>query len=157
MKKWTYVALALAFTSPAAYAQTPTPSTSAAQTMTSIPADSVTVTHWYKQNVYDPSDGKIGEIMDVLVDHDGKVTTMIVGIGGFLGAGEKDVAVPFNAVQVKTKDNNRWYLVMNATKDQLKNAKGYKYDRNAMTWIPEDSAATTGSGANPNRPANPNR
>jgi hypothetical protein len=89
MNKWTYVALALAFASPAAYAQTPTPSTSAAQTMTSVPADSVTVTHWYKQNVYDPNDSKIGEIMDVLVDHDGKIATMIVGIGGFLGAGEK--------------------------------------------------------------------
>jgi hypothetical protein len=46
---------------------------------------------------------------------------------------------------------------MNATKDQLKNAKGFKYDRNAMTWIPEDSAATTGSGANPNRTPGPNR
>src|SRR5213079_1139072 len=130
MNKWTYVALALALASPAAYAQNTTPGTSAGQIMTSIPADSVTVTHWYKQNVYDPNDSKIGEIMDVLVDHDGKVTTMILGIGGFLGAGEKDVAVPFNAVQVKTKDNNRWYLVMNATKDQLKNAKGFKYDRN---------------------------
>jgi PRC-barrel domain len=58
---------------------------------TNLPADSVTVTHWYKQNVYDPSDNKIGEIMDVLVDRDGKVTAVIVGVGGFLGAGEKDV------------------------------------------------------------------
>ncbi|MGZ3347537.1 MAG: hypothetical protein ACXU89_01165 [Xanthobacteraceae bacterium] len=58
-------------------------------------------------------------------------------------------AVPFNAVQVTTKDNNKWYLVMNATKDALKSAKGFKYDRNAMTWIPEDVPATTGTPANP--------
>src|SRR5262245_58985894 len=57
----------------------------AAQIHTSLPAESATVTHWYKQNVYDPSDNKIGEIMDVLVDRDGKITALIVGVGGFLG------------------------------------------------------------------------
>jgi sporulation protein YlmC with PRC-barrel domain len=109
----------------------------------------VTVTHWYKQNVYDPSDNKIGEIMDVLVDRDGKVTALIVGVGGFLGAGEKDVAVPFNSVRATTKDNNKYYLVMNSTKDALKSAPGFKYDRNAMTWLPENAPATTGSPAAP--------
>ena len=103
------------------------------------------MTHWYKQSVYDPSDNKIGEIMDVLVDRVGKATALIIGVGGFLGAGEKDVAVPFDAVQVTTKGNNKYYLVMNATKDALKSAKGFKYDRNAMTWMPEDATATTGN------------
>src|SRR4249920_2701294 len=47
---------------------TPTPQVGpAAQILTSLPGDALTVTHWYKQNVYDPSDNKIGEIMDVLV------------------------------------------------------------------------------------------
>ena len=131
---------------PAAPRQTPGP---AAQIHTTLPADSVTVTHWYKQNVYDPADNKIGEIMDVLVDRDGKVTALIVGVGGFLGMGEKDVAVPFNLVRATTKDNNKYYLVMNSTKDSLKSAKGFKYDRNAMTWLPEDAPATTGSPAAP--------
>jgi hypothetical protein len=62
------------------------------------------------------------------------------GSGGlfFLGMGEKDVAVPFNAVHVTNKNNNKWYLVMNSTKDALKSAKGFKYDRNATTWVPEE-------------------
>ena len=47
---------------------------SPAQTLTSIPTEGVTVTHWYKQNVYDSNDSKIGEIMDVLVDRSGKAT-----------------------------------------------------------------------------------
>jgi hypothetical protein len=81
----------------------------------------------------------------VLVDRSGKATGLIIGVGGFLGAGEKDVAVPFNAVQVTNKNNNKWYLVMNATKDSLKNAKGFKYDRSAMTWVPEEGSATTGT------------
>jgi hypothetical protein len=60
-------------------------------------------------------------------------------------------AVLFHSVQVKTKDNNKWYLVMESTKDQLKNAKGFKYDRNAMSWIPEKSSSTTGSGNKPRK------
>jgi sporulation protein YlmC with PRC-barrel domain len=152
MKKLVYASALFALMTTVASAQAPAPRQSAgpaAQIMTSIPSDSATVTHWYKQSVYDPSDSKIGEIMDVLIDKSGKVTALIVGVGGFLGMGEKDVAVPFDAVKATTKDNNKWYLVMNSTKDALKSAKGFKYDRNAMTWIPEDAPATTGSPAAP--------
>jgi hypothetical protein len=54
-----------------------------------------------------------------------------------------------------TKDSNKHYLVMNSTKDALKNAKGFKYDRTNMTWIPEEQPATTGSPAAPaQRPVN---
>jgi sporulation protein YlmC with PRC-barrel domain len=153
MTKLAYAALALALATTTASAQAPQSAPrqggAAAQILSSIPADSVTVTHWYKQNVYDPGDNKIGEIMDVLVERDGKVTALIIGVGGFLGMGEKDVAVPFNAVRATTKDNNKWYLVMNSTKDALKSAKGFKYDRSAMTWIPEDAPATTGTPSAP--------
>ena len=151
--KLSYAALALALASTTASAQAPQTAQRqnipAAEIMTSLAGESVTVTHWYKQNVYDPGDNKIGEIMDVLVERDGKVTGLIIGVGGFLGMGEKDVAVPFNAVRVTSKDNNKWYLVMNSTKDALKSAKGFKYDRNAMTWMPEDAPATTGTPAAP--------
>ena len=146
MTKLACAPLALAFATAAA-AQTPGP-TGTAQTMPVIPNNSMTVTEWYKQNVYDSQDNKIGEIMDVLLDQEGKVNALIIGVGGFLGVGEKDVSVPFYAVQVKSK-NNKPYLVMNATKDQLKSAKGFKYDRNATTWIPEESTGTTGQGALP--------
>ena len=102
-----------------------------------MPTGSVTVTDWYKQSVYDPNDKKIGEVMDVLVDKSGRVSSLIIGVGGFLGAGEKDVAVPFDAVQITNKNNNKWYLVMNTTKDELKTAPGFKYDRNSTTWVPD--------------------
>jgi sporulation protein YlmC with PRC-barrel domain len=151
------LALATATASAQAPKAAPTQGGPPAQTLTSIPSDSVTITHWYKQNVYDPADNKIGEIMDVLVDREGKVTTLIVGVGGFLGMGEKDVAVPFKAVQVTSKNNNKWYLVMNTTKDALKNAKGFKYDRNAMTWMAEDTPATTGTPSSPAPSPRPNR
>src|ERR1700730_19148732 len=128
MSKLTYTATAFifAFAATAANAQAPQPLPPpaapgpSAKILPSMPSEAMTVTHWYKQSVYDPSDAKIGEIMDVLVDRGGKATALIVGVGGFLGMGEKDVAVPFDAVRVTTKDNNKYYLVMNATKDGLK-------------------------------------
>ena len=122
---------------PAAYAQQPAPPASA-HPFTTLPVDSGTVTNYYKQNVYDQSDNKIGEISDVLIDQQGRVNAFIVSVGGFLGAGEKDVAVPFNAVKGEKK-NNKWYLVMNTTKDALKSAPGYKYDSNKTQWVPEKS------------------
>ena len=162
MTRLAYTSILLALMTSVASAQVPAPAPAtratpgpAAQIHSTLPADSVTVTHWYKQNVYDPSDNKIGEIMDVLVDRDGRVSALIIGVGGFLGMGEKDVAVPFNAVKATTKDNNKYYLVMNSTKNSLKSAKGFKYDRNAMTWMPEDAPATTGTPAA--APRQPNR
>ncbi len=107
-----------------------------AKVQTEIPASAMTVTDWYKQDVYDPNDAKIGQIMDVLVDKSGRVSTLIVGVGGFLGAGEKDVAVPFQDVSATSK-NNKMYLVMNTTKDSLKSAPGFKYDSSTTTWVPD--------------------
>jgi PRC-barrel domain len=120
---------------------------SPAQLLTSLPKDVWTVTEWYKQPVYDPGNNKIGEIMDVLVDHEGKNVAAIIGVGGFLGVGEKDVAVPFNAVHFKRNNanSNDWFAVINATRDTLRNAPAYKYDRNAKVWMP-DMPSTVGSG-----------
>jgi len=106
--------------------------------MNNVPANSATVTDWYKQSVYDPSDNKIGEIMDVLMSPDGHATALIVGVGGFLGAGEKDVAVPFSAVK-HTMKNNKIYLTMDTTKDALKSAPGVKYDKDKTSWVPDTS------------------
>ena len=53
--------------------------------------------------VYGPDDKQIGKIDDILLDHDGKAQAVVIGIGGFLGFGKKDVAVPFSAMQWKTE------------------------------------------------------
>jgi hypothetical protein len=109
--------------------------TSHADILSSIPSTAITLTNYYKQNLYDPSDSKIGEIVDVLVGNDGKIAAFIVSVGGFLGMDSKDVAVPFNAVHA-TQKNGSWYLTMNATKDALKGAPGYKYDKAKANWVP---------------------
>jgi len=131
------------FASSAAFAAEPATtsamSPSSADTlMMKMPGDAVTVTNWYKQNVYDSSNNKIGEIVDVLVNKSGQVTTVILSVGGFLGMDTKDVAAPFHAIHTTMKDN-KWWLVMNTTKDALKTAPGYKYDTSSTMWVSDKS------------------
>ena len=88
----------------------------------------MTVTDRYKQNVYDPNENKIRDIKDVLVDKSGKVVAPIDGVGGFLGAGEKDVAVPFETVH-PTMKGKKLVAGDKTTKDSLKSAPGFKLSR----------------------------
>jgi sporulation protein YlmC with PRC-barrel domain len=110
-----------------------------AKVMTTLPSPSIPISDLYKQNVYDTADNKIGEVKDVILSPDGRASALIVSVGGFLGMGEKDVALPFDAVKRKTKDN-KTYLTLDATKDALKSAPGFKYDRQKAAWVPENES-----------------
>jgi sporulation protein YlmC with PRC-barrel domain len=123
---------------PAPEASKPTPSVApkGAELTTVVPGDSVSLTEYYKQNVYDPSDNIIGEVSDVLLDKDGHVTAVILSVGGFLGLGAKNVSVPFNALRVTEKEGKR-YLVIDTTKEALTSAPGYQYDKASGKWVPE--------------------
>jgi len=49
--------------------------------------------------VYGTNNERVGDVNDVVMDRDGRAQALVIGVGGFLGIGEKDVAVPFNAVE----------------------------------------------------------
>jgi len=108
----------------------------ATTTESKAPAESWTVANYYKQAVYDPKEAKIGDVDDVLIDKAVKVTGLVVGVGGFLGVGEKDVIVPFSAVKT-AKKNDKWWLTLDETKDGLKTAPGFTYDKASTTWVPD--------------------
>jgi len=127
MKTITCISLTAAMLSTSAFA---------AETISTIPSNSATVTNYYKQAVYDPKENKIGNIDDVLIDKEGRITALVIGVGGFLGVGEKDVAVPFSAVK-GTKKNDKWWLTLNETKDSLKSATGFKYNKETTSWSVE--------------------
>jgi putative membrane protein len=50
--------------------------------------------------VYGANNENIGDISDVVLDREGNVVAVIVGVGGFLGIGEKSVAIPFDALEI---------------------------------------------------------
>src|SRR6516165_11572012 len=53
--------------------------------------------------VYGPDDKQIGKIDDLVMDHNGATQTVVIGVGGFLGFGKKEVGVPFEALQWRTE------------------------------------------------------
>ena len=50
-------------------------------------------------NVYNDQNEKIGDIKELMLDKNGKVNTVAIGVGGFLGMGERDVAVKFDQLK----------------------------------------------------------
>lgn len=110
-----------------------------------VPADQLngaqlmSASDYIGKTVYDQAGNNIGEVNDLIVSGDGNVEAVILGVGGFLGIGEKDVAVNTNAVQmVQDRDNQR--LVVQATKETLESAPSY--DRTNRRY-----ATDTGTGA----------
>jgi sporulation protein YlmC with PRC-barrel domain len=75
--------------------------------------------------VYSPQDEAIGDVNDVIVSRDGKVDGLVVGVGGFLGIGEKDVAIKMSKIKMMDTDTGI-KLVMDANKDQLAAAPEFK-------------------------------
>lgn len=63
----------------------------------------------------------IGEINDIIVTSDGKLGAVILGVGGFLGVGERDIAVPMSSIMIVREegDSDDRFLVVSATKEAL--------------------------------------
>lgn len=73
------------------------------------------------KRVYDRAGNDIGEVNDLIISDDGKIQATVLGVGGFLGLGEKDVAVSVSSVEM-VKDGDGVKLVVDATKEQLEKA-----------------------------------
>ncbi len=70
---------------------------------------------------------KIGDVNDMLFDKDGKILAYVVGVGGFLGIGAKDVALsPASFQIVPASERESMKLKLSMTKDELKTAADFK-------------------------------
>lgn len=107
-----YVAAALlgtALAGGAAFAQTSAPNATTTTPAAAPAASSSTVQTNFKDNwrasklvgltVYNDSNEKLGAINELLADKDGKITAVIIGVGGFLGVGEHSIAVSFDKLK----------------------------------------------------------
>jgi len=54
-------------------------------------------------DVYNNNNEKVGDISELLVDSSGKIQAVVIGVGGFLGMGEHDVAVPFDQIKLMSE------------------------------------------------------
>jgi sporulation protein YlmC with PRC-barrel domain len=156
--------------SSAALAQTAQPNAGSSATTVTATTTDVTTTSWMTQeavaqwraskmiglNVYNSLSEKIGAISELIVGPSGKLDAVVVGAGGFLGMGERDVAVPYSQIEwsyqpvvssgagtsptttgaastisPNSQDARSYpdHAVLNMSKDQLKAAPGFKFSR----------------------------
>ena len=122
-----------------------------------VPADRLNTAQVMSANdyigktVYDQAGNNIGDVNDLIISQDGQIQAVILGVGGFLGIGEKDVAVNTNAVQmVQDGDNKR--LVVEATKEALNSAP--TYDKNNRRYADQMNGTTTDTTGSTTAPVN---
>jgi sporulation protein YlmC with PRC-barrel domain len=145
-------------------AAAPSPVTPAERTQTTTSTAPVATTPGWRAsklvgvNVYNNDNEKIGDISEILLDTSGKVSGVIIGVGGFLGLGQHDVLVQMDQLKFVNEPrsataptttappstttpttgttptrsaNEKWYpdhALMSATKDQLKGMPAFKYN-----------------------------
>jgi sporulation protein YlmC with PRC-barrel domain len=97
---------------------------------TEVPANAVLASQFMGQAVYTAANENIGEINDLIMNKELNNIVAIVGVGGFLGIGEKDVAIPIGDIAAVKDENNALRLTISASKEQLEALP--VFDRTAM-------------------------
>jgi hypothetical protein len=93
----------------------------------------ILVSSFIGQTVYesDAADAaSVGKLNDLIASPEGEIQAAVIGVGGFLGVGEKDVAVSPDQLQLATRSDGKKWLVIKATKEQLTEAPAF--DRSAL-------------------------
>lgn len=94
-------------------------------TLTEMPVGEIRADDLKGTTVYGANDARVGEIGDVVLAPDKKADAVIVDVGGFLGIGEKEVAVGMDNLKFMTDKDGNKYLYTTFTKEQLEAQTAY--------------------------------
>lgn len=77
--------------------------------------------------VYDPADVRVGEVSELILSDDGQITQAVVDVGGFLGIGEKPVALPIEDLTIlRSDDGNEVMISIGSTKEELEGMPAFE-------------------------------
>jgi hypothetical protein len=96
-------------------------------------------------NVVGSNNESIGEVSDLLVDEQGNILAAVVGVGGFLGIGQKDVAISFETLNIAMNKDGDPEARLTLTKEELEGAPEFKTADSAKA----DSQRTTTPATSP--------
>jgi sporulation protein YlmC with PRC-barrel domain len=91
-------------------------------------ADEMRASKLIGTKVVNSANETIGDINEIVLGKNGEVAAIIIGVGGFLGMGEREVAINFESLRMSRDSNNNLVLTVNADKDALKNAPEWRWD-----------------------------
>ncbi len=138
----------------------PAPDTSAANTgatgeyLTQQTDTQVSANEFIGQPIYNAENENIGDINDLIIEEKGGIVAAVVGVGGFLGIGEKDVAVPMDKITITHEaDSNDVKLTTMETAEALKAAPEFQSlddqkSASDSTMTPTDSTTTSSTDNN---------
>ena len=108
----------------------------------------VSANDYIGKSIYNSANESIGDVNDLLFEENGGLVAAVVGVGGFLGIGEKDVALPISKLTLTrdAQNNNEVRLSTTETAEALKSAPEFKTldDKQAAS-----DTSTTSSTMNP--------
>lgn len=93
--------------------------------MSSAPANGMQASNLIGADVKTTGDEEVGAVHDLIIDQDGQVVAIVVGVGGFLGMGEKNVAISWDQV-TKTGTADAPELRIDQTRDALRSAPEFE-------------------------------
>ncbi len=99
-------------------------------TLTEVGTEGLSADNLIGTTVYGANDENVGEIGDVILGADGAVDSVIINVGGFLGIGEKEVAVGMDNLQFLSDEDGDYYLYTQFTQEQLEAQPEY----DESTW-----------------------
>jgi sporulation protein YlmC with PRC-barrel domain len=107
----------------------PSPKSSASSdgAMTAQAQNTVLGTDLIGKTAYGADQKKIGTVNDVIMKQDGSgIEGVVVGVGGFLGLGEHNVALKMDKFSFRPSESGRILVVLNATREELEKAPAFK-------------------------------
>jgi len=122
------LAAAVILASAAGFAQTaPLPGTRADTAFVTVQAQGQWLTsRFVGQAVTNQAGENIGDINDLLFDKAGRISTAVIGVGGFLGMGEKSVAIPFGSLAFTADAAGKRVVTIPLSKEQLQAAPSFE-------------------------------
>jgi hypothetical protein len=85
----------------------------------------------------------IGTVSDLLIDGQGNIVAAVIGVGGFLGIGQKDVAISFDTLNVAADKDGDPEARLTLTKEELESAPEFKTMADAKATSNRQSAPSS--------------
>lgn len=92
--------------------------------------------------VNDNENKYIGDVKDIILDHDGRVAAVVLDISSFLGMGGRYVAVPITAIKVSFDESNKPRFTIDKTREQLTVAQGFDLNEKAAETPPRPAESS---------------